>query len=108
MYSKARARLRQAATLVALVCAGSSTPALARTHHHHVHHARHHVARYYGGSISYGGGYYTAVSGHRVHSPVRANSAPSGATARCRDSSWSFSESHRGTCSHHGGVASWL
>jgi hypothetical protein len=31
-----------------------------------------------------------------------------GATAQCRDGSYSFSEHHRGTCSHHGGVASWL
>ncbi|MDB5579059.1 MAG: hypothetical protein JWR80_4235 [Bradyrhizobium sp.] len=52
--------------------------------------------------------YYTAVSGHRVHRPVSAHSAPAGASAQCRDSSWSFSENHRGTCSHHGGVARWL
>ncbi|MFI4919394.1 MAG: DUF3761 domain-containing protein, partial [Legionellales bacterium] len=25
-----------------------------------------------------------------------------------RDGTWSFSQQHRGTCSHHGGVASWL
>lgn len=59
-------------------------------------------------AVSTGGNeYYTARSGHQVHRPVQANSAPSGATARCGDGSWSFSESHRGTCSHHGGVASW-
>lgn len=54
------------------------------------------------------GEYYTAASGHRVHRPVRAPAAPAGASARCADGSWSFSESRRGTCSHHGGVASWL
>ena len=34
--------------------------------------------------------------------------APAGATALCRDGSYSFSASHRGTCSHHGGVGQWL
>ncbi|MDR3510189.1 MAG: DUF3761 domain-containing protein [Caulobacteraceae bacterium] len=55
-----------------------------------------------------GGDYYTNVSGHAVHRPVHASHAPAGATARCRDGTWSFSEHHRGTCSHHGGVAVWL
>lgn len=31
----------------------------------------------------------------------------SGATAKCRDGSLSYSEHRRGTCSHHGGVAVW-
>ncbi len=35
-------------------------------------------------------------------------SAPAGATARCNDGTWSSSQTHRGTCSHHGGVAEWL
>ena len=52
--------------------------------------------------------YYTARSGHRVHRPMQAARAPVGASAKCRDGSWSFSESHRGTCSWHGGVARWL
>jgi hypothetical protein len=34
--------------------------------------------------------------------------APPGATAQCRDGSYSFSQTHSGTCSHHGGVAAWL
>src|SRR5438309_6018529 len=34
--------------------------------------------------------------------------APVGATARCRDGTYSFSKHRSGTCSHHGGVASWL
>ena len=54
------------------------------------------------------GDYYTNVSGHRVHRPEHAKKAPPGATAHCRDGTWSFSEHHSGTCSHHGGVASWL
>lgn len=53
-------------------------------------------------------GYYTATSGHRVHGPVASSHRPAGATAHCRDGTWSFSESHRGTCSWHGGVAQWL
>lgn len=42
-------------------------------------------------------------------SPHRSErSAPGGATAICRDGSYSYSAHHRGTCSHHGGVAQWL
>jgi Protein of unknown function (DUF3761) len=33
---------------------------------------------------------------------------PAGATAECRDGSYSFSQHRRGTCSHHGGVSRWL
>ena len=33
---------------------------------------------------------------------------PTGATARCRDGTYSFSRHRSGTCSHHGGVATWL
>jgi len=51
---------------------------------------------------------YVNSRGHCVHRPVRANRAPAGATARCRDGTYSFSESRRGTCSWHGGVAVWL
>lgn len=35
------------------------------------------------------------------------SSVPSGASARCRDGTYSYSASRRGTCSHHGGVAVW-
>lgn len=34
--------------------------------------------------------------------------APSGATAQCWDSTYSYSAHRRGTCSHHGGVRVWL
>ncbi len=34
--------------------------------------------------------------------------SPPGATALCRDGTYSFSKHHSGTCSHHGGVAKWL
>jgi uncharacterized protein DUF3761 len=42
--------------------------------------------------------------------PVGAGAAspPPGATARCRDGTYSFSRHRSGTCSHHGGVAVWL
>ena len=33
---------------------------------------------------------------------------PAGATAKCRDGTYSYSKHHSGTCSHHGGVAKWL
>lgn len=37
-----------------------------------------------------------------------ANSDPAGATAQCRDGTYSHSRTHQGACSHHGGVAKWL
>jgi len=52
--------------------------------------------------------HYTNSKGRRVQSPTHYNSAPAGATALCRDGTYSFSESRRGTCSHHGGVDRWL
>lgn len=52
--------------------------------------------------------YYTNVDGHRVQSPTYYNSRPAGATALCRDGTYSFSRNRRGTCSHQGGVARWL
>jgi hypothetical protein len=54
-------------------------------------------------------GHYVNRDGDIVHSPAhtRSGAAPAGATARCRDGSYSFSQHHSGTCSRHGGVASW-
>lgn len=34
--------------------------------------------------------------------------APAGATAMCRDGTYSMSHHHSGTCSHHRGVAHWI
>jgi hypothetical protein len=51
---------------------------------------------------------YTNSIGHCVHRPMHANRAPAGATVKCRDRTYSFSEHRRGTCSWHGGVAVWL
>ncbi|WP_345785974.1 DUF3761 domain-containing protein [Frateuria sp.] len=55
-------------------------------------------------------GSYTNHAGVQVHSPAHTDNgaAPAGASAQCRDGSYSFSQSRRGTCSHHGGVARWL
>ena len=52
--------------------------------------------------------YYTNSYGNIVHSPAYSSAVPIGATAKCRDGTYSFSQSRRGTCSHHGGVANWL
>ena len=52
--------------------------------------------------------YYTNSEGNRVHSPAFSDTVPAGATAQCRDGSYSFSQNRRGTCSHHGGVRRWL
>ncbi|MEK7545730.1 MAG: DUF3761 domain-containing protein [Patescibacteria group bacterium] len=53
-------------------------------------------------------GTYTNVDGNEVPSPYYAPSSPAGASARCRDGTYSFSQNRRGTCSHHGGVEEWL
>ena len=50
---------------------------------------------------------YINVDGNQVHSPAYADSVPSGASAICRDGTYSFSQHRQGTCSGHGGVASW-
>ena len=54
-------------------------------------------------------GHYTNSDGNKVHSPAYSRSGvPAGATARCSDGTYSFSQHRQGTCSHHGGVAKWL
>jgi hypothetical protein len=55
-------------------------------------------------------GSYLNTGGTVVHSPAHtiSGAVPPGASAQCRDGSYSFSLHHRGTCSHHGGVARWL
>jgi hypothetical protein len=55
-----------------------------------------------------GEAYYRNSRGNCVPRPVRADRPPAGASAQCRDGTYSFSQSRRGTCSHHGGVARWL
>ena len=53
-------------------------------------------------------GSYTNTYGNIVCSPYSSPTTPSGASAICRDGTYSFSQSRSGTCSHHGGVAQWL
>lgn len=58
--------------------------------------------------IDAGCGTYINSAGNEVARPCPANDVPEGATARCGDGTYSYSQSRRGTCSHHGGVAEWL
>jgi hypothetical protein len=53
-------------------------------------------------------GTYVNSQGQTVQRPENCSEPPAGATAQCRDGSYSFSKSRRGTCSRHGGVAKWL
>jgi len=53
-------------------------------------------------------GTYTNSKGQTVKRPENCSGPPQRATAQCRDGTYSFSQSRRGTCSHHGGVAKWL
>lgn len=55
-------------------------------------------------------GHYKNKSGQDVHSPAHSKDGnlPQGASAKCRDGTYSFSKHHSGTCSRHGGVAQWL
>lgn len=51
---------------------------------------------------------YTNSAGNQVQRPIYSDSIPAGASAQCKDGTYSFSQSRRGTCSGHGGVAEWL
>lgn len=53
-------------------------------------------------------GYYKNSNGEYIQSPTYYSTPPKGATALCRDGTYSFSQSRRGTCSRHGGVKKWL
>jgi resuscitation-promoting factor RpfB len=59
-------------------------------------------------SAGCGAGAYTNSNGSCVPRPIAAPTAPAGATARCNDGTYSFSQTRRGTCSSHKGVAEWL
>ena len=55
-----------------------------------------------------------ATTAERMNGPTTAprnqttnGAGPQGATAKCRDNTYSHSVTHSGTCSHHGGVAQW-
>jgi hypothetical protein len=47
-------------------------------------------------------------NGETVKRPENCSAPPKGTTAQCRDGSYSFSQTRKGTCSHHGGVAKWF
>ena len=47
-------------------------------------------------------------SAQPVPSPRRSTSVPAGATAQCRDGTYSFSQDRSVACSHHSGVATWI
>jgi hypothetical protein len=53
---------------------------------------------------------YVNSDGQTVHSPAYSTNGqvPMGATAQCRDGTYSFSLHRSGTCAYHGGVARWL
>jgi hypothetical protein len=52
-----------------------------------------------------GADYYRNSDGNCVHRP---SDNPSGATALCKDGTYSYSQHRSGTCSGHGGVRTWL
>jgi len=51
-------------------------------------------------------GSYVNSKGNTVCRPSKSNAG--GATAICKDGTYSYSQNRRGTCSKHGGVARWL
>lgn len=53
--------------------------------------------------------YHSQRDGCDVHGPAKSRDGgkPEGASAKCRDGTWSFSHSRSGTCSRHGGVDRW-
>jgi hypothetical protein len=50
----------------------------------------------------------TLIAASATAATIRADAVPPGATAKCRDGTYSYSQHRSGTCSHHGGVAEWL
>lgn len=54
--------------------------------------------------------HYVNKDGQSIHSPAKSTSGaiPAGASAQCRDGTYSFSRHRSGTCSRHGGVGQWL
>jgi hypothetical protein len=90
------------ATAVVSLLAATASPAHATAGVAHASAASHPL---YGHVLECKRGYYKNSSGRCVHSP---SSDPTGATAKCRDGTYSYSQHASGTCSHHGGVDRWI
>ncbi len=62
------------------------------------------------GPVQYvcGAGEYENVDQACVQRPQQSSTPPEGATAQCKDGTYSFSQHRRGTCSGHDGVSRWL
>jgi hypothetical protein len=52
--------------------------------------------------------YYSNNNGVKVQSPTSSFTIPRGASAQCKDGTYSFSKHRSGTCSGHKGVKRWL
>jgi Protein of unknown function (DUF3761) len=50
----------------------------------------------------------SATASKSAPTAAASNTDPTGATAKCKDGTYSKSQHHSGTCSSHGGVAEWL
>ena len=50
----------------------------------------------------------SATASKSAPTAAASNTDPTGATAKCKDGTYSKSKHHSGTCSSHGGVAEWL
>jgi hypothetical protein len=50
----------------------------------------------------------TSTASKSAPTAAAGNTDPTGATAKCKDGTYSKSQHHSGTCSSHGGVAEWL
>lgn len=48
------------------------------------------------------------VRGSAAAKASSVNTNPAGASAQCKDGSYSHAKTHQGACSRHGGVAKWL
>jgi hypothetical protein len=101
--------MRKTLTLVVslLLCLPVWAMGSHQSHHSSTTHTRSATATH-SHSSSHSRQYYTNVDGKRVHRPVHATHTPARATAKCGDGTYSFSQHSRGTCSHHGGVSSWI
>ena len=50
----------------------------------------------------------SALAASLTFAPTISAQAPKGATAQCKDGSYSTAKTKRGVCSKHGGIATWL